>query len=227
LRSGAVVLHMNSVVAADWLRLPGQMHEFLAGMGGMLIFKQRNPSLVMEFVPVSFNPSQDGALKVLEDDNNLGKGEIPNAQFIKKAEKRHNGQHSAHAIFGFASRKAANRVIDHGMFIDGKRIFGWKLLSEPIQCLKCQMIGVNHTAASCTSIHDVCARCGEMHRTTMCGVADNARACSNCGREKRSHRGHGAADHGCPVFIDKLQFNLERNPEAPFKFFLTEDPATW
>ncbi|KAJ6619246.1 hypothetical protein B0H10DRAFT_1793767, partial [Mycena sp. CBHHK59/15] len=111
LRNGTVVLHMNSVVAANWLRLPERMREFLAGMGGTSIFKQRNPSLVMEFVPVSFDPSRDGALKVLEEDNNLGKGEIANARFIKKVENRRSRQHSAHTIFGFVSRKAANRVI--------------------------------------------------------------------------------------------------------------------
>ncbi|KAJ6600138.1 hypothetical protein B0H10DRAFT_1660708, partial [Mycena sp. CBHHK59/15] len=95
-RGGATLLHMNLAVAAEWLRIPKRMSEFLADMGGTSIFKQRSFSVVVEFMPVSFDPSADGALKVLEDDNGLGRGAILHAHFIKQAARHRTGQHMVH-----------------------------------------------------------------------------------------------------------------------------------
>ncbi|KAJ7706761.1 hypothetical protein B0H17DRAFT_845354, partial [Mycena rosella] len=163
----------------------------------------------------------------IEDANGIGRGELVQARFIKPPERRHAAQRSAHAIFGFASAEAANHAIRHRLFVDRRRVMAWKLLSEPIRCLKCQVIGVGHSAATCPSVHDACARCGNMHHTATCKVRDEERACSNCRAAKRPFCGHGAADRLCPVFKDKLQFVLERNPEAKYRFFATDDPATW
>jgi hypothetical protein len=113
--------------------------------------------------------------------------------------------------------------------MDGSKVWGHKLLTEPIRCMKCQAIGSNHIAATCKSIHDSCARCGEMHRTSECTVPDSERACCNCRAAAREdHRGHGAADRSCPVFERLLQSALERNPEAAHPYFLdAADPTTW
>ncbi|KAJ6578608.1 hypothetical protein B0H10DRAFT_1664575, partial [Mycena sp. CBHHK59/15] len=95
-RGGATLLHMNSAEAAEWLRVPKRMNHFLAGMGGTSIFKQRSFSVVVEFVPVMFDPSLDGALRVLEGDNGLGRDAIMQARFIKQAARRRTGQRTAH-----------------------------------------------------------------------------------------------------------------------------------
>ncbi|KAJ6525116.1 hypothetical protein B0H19DRAFT_1276208 [Mycena capillaripes] len=159
---------------------------------------------VVEFVPVSFDPKLSRAFETIEDANGIGRHEIVQARFIKPLARRRPGQKY------------------------GKRVSARKLLSEPIRCLKCQIIGANHSALSCPSVHDMCARCGEMHRTDTCTIdEDRLRACPNCRAAKRPHRGHGAADRTCPIFVEKLQFALERNPEPNYKFFLTDDPKTW
>jgi hypothetical protein len=225
LRSGDVVLQMSSAQAADWQRQ--HMSAFLDAMGGTSALKHRHTTLVVEYVPTSFDPSVDGALRILEDDNNLGRGSITSARFIKAAERRRSGQRVAHIMLALSSEVSANRVIRHGIFIEGKKVWGRKLLPEPVRCLKCQSIGAGHLANTCPSIHDTCARCGEMHRTAACTVGDNERACSNCRRARMQYQGHGAADRSCPFFTDKLQFSLECNPDAPFKYFLTRDPETW
>jgi hypothetical protein len=114
------------------------------------------------------------------------------------------------------------------LYIEGRKVYGHKLLTEPVRCMKCQGIGLNHVAATCKSICDVCARCGGVHRTADCTAPDDKRACANCKIAKRPYEGHGAADRSCPAFQDKLQFALERNPEAKYPFFMiTEDPSTW
>ncbi|KAJ7217550.1 hypothetical protein C8J57DRAFT_1537679 [Mycena rebaudengoi] len=225
LQSGDVVLQMNSVQAADWQRR--NMRAFLEAMGGTSALKHRRTSLVVEYVPTSFDPNLDGALRILEDDNNLGRGAIASARFIKAVEWRHSGQCVAHIILALNNDVSANRIIRYGIFIEGKKVWGRKLLPEPVRCLKCQMIGTGHLADTCLSIHDTCAQCGGMHRTAVCEVSDAAQACSNCRGAKMSYQGHGAADRGCPFFATKLQFSLERNPDAPFKYFLTNDPETW
>jgi hypothetical protein len=225
-RNGAVMLHMNTTAAANWLK--ANMDRFLAAMGGTSIYKERLYNVMVRYVLVSFDPALDGALHVVENDNNLPTGTLLKARWVKPVWLRREGQRVAHAVFGFNDAVAANRVIRDGAWVDGSRVYGQKLLTEPVRCMKCQEIGRGHVAASCTYVHDVCARCGGMHRTTTCSVADNQRACSNCRNAKREYHGHGAADRSCPIFEEKLQFALERNVEAKHPYFLVEsDPNSW
>jgi hypothetical protein len=225
-RSGAIVFHLNTAAAAEWIRTPRRMSAFLAKMGGTSIFKPRSFSVVVEFVPVSFNPDLGSVLGEIEECSGIEKGGLIQARFIKPVARRMPGQRCAHAIFGFSSAEAANHAIRHSLFVEGKRVSARKLLAEPIRCLKCQRIGVDHVAATCRH-EDVCARCGEAHRTDTCRADDKSRGCSNCKAEKRQHWGHGAADRNCPVFMGRLQFALERNPEAKYRYFPTDDPSTW
>jgi hypothetical protein len=94
---------------------------------------------------------------------------------------------------------------------------------DPKRCMKCQGIGVNHMAAACKSIHDVCARCAGMHRTDQCGVGSSAEfKCANC-----HEKGHGAADRECPIFKAKLAELHAKIPNYAYRFFPTKDPNTW
>ncbi|KAJ7021658.1 hypothetical protein C8F04DRAFT_972372, partial [Mycena alexandri] len=225
-RSGSVLLHMNSTDAATWLK--ANMPSFLLEMGGTSVYKERLLNVVVQYVPVSLDPTQDGALRVLESENNLLSGSLVKVRWIKPIAQRHAHQKVAHAIFGFGSANAANTFLRHGMWVEGKPVHGHKLLPEPIRCLKCQGVGLNHIAANCPSIHDVCARCGGMHRTATCGVDDDARACANCRNARQPHEGHGVADRACPIFTDKLQFALERNPDAKYPYFpLADNTNSW
>ncbi|KAJ7762505.1 hypothetical protein B0H16DRAFT_1311730, partial [Mycena metata] len=225
-RSGSVLLHTSSTEAATWLK--ANIESFLSCMGGTSIYKERLLNVVAQYVPVSFDPSQDGALRILESENNIPSGVLAKARWIKPVAQRNRGQKVAHAILGFSDPAAANIFLRQGIWVEGRSVSGHKLLPEPIRCLKCQGVGLNHIAANCPSIHDTCARCGEMHKTAACMVDDEARACANCRIAKRPHEGHGAADRSCPVFIDKLQFALERNPDAKYPYFPTpDDPSSW
>jgi hypothetical protein len=225
-RSGSVLLHMNTSAAATWLKT--NIDAFLEAMGGTTAYKERLANIIVQYIPVSFDPELDGALRTIEDDNNLPRGTLASARWIKPAQRRNAGQKVAHAIFGFSDDAAANVFIREGAYVEGRKVYGRKQLTEPIRCMKCQGVGLNHVAATCKSICDVCARCGGVHRTTDCVATDDQRACANCKIAKRPHEGHGAADRSCPVFQDKLQFALERNPEAKYPYFLVEeDPGTW
>ncbi|KAK6971538.1 hypothetical protein R3P38DRAFT_3242282 [Favolaschia claudopus] len=154
-RSGGWILHLNTTAAATWLKK--EIEDFLAAMGGTSVYKERFLSVVVQFVPVSFNPTERGALQAIEADNGLQSGSFGNARWIKQPWRRHDGQRVAHAVFNFTNAAAANRFIRNGGWVEGSQVFGHKFIAEPIRCLRCQ--GIGHIVAECTSIHPSCARC--------------------------------------------------------------------
>ncbi|KAJ7118526.1 hypothetical protein C8R43DRAFT_901320, partial [Mycena crocata] len=105
-RSGPVVLHLNSMEAATWLK--ENMAPFLAAMGGTSSYKQRLLNVVVEYVPVTFDPNRDGALHVVEGDNGYRSGSILKARYIKPVERRRKGQTVAHLVVGFEDAPTAN-----------------------------------------------------------------------------------------------------------------------
>lgn len=223
LRGGAVLYQLSSPAAAEWLRKEDVMKAFLVKLGGTSIYKNRLMNTVVEYIPTSFDPTSLGALEALEESNGLLSGAIASARFIKPPHLRSAGQRTAHLIMGFQSRESANEAIQNGIFIEGKKVYARKLLQEPKRCLKCQTMDTNHIAAECKSTHDICARCGDQHKTAVCEVRDQAAfRCSNCKGE-----GHGAADRRCPYFIDKLARIQKSNPEHKYRFFPTSDPKSW
>jgi hypothetical protein len=199
------------------------MAAFLEKLGGTSAYRHRLMNTVVEYVPTSFDPMSPGALEGVEKANGLLAGAIISARFIKPAHRRSESQRTAHMILGFQSRETANTVIRNRIFIEGKKVYARKLLQEPKRCMKCQTMDTNHIAAECKSIHDVCARCGGLHKTMACEAQDQSKfRCSNCKGE-----GHGAADRRCPYFIDKLTRIQKLNPEHKYRFFPTSDPQTW
>jgi hypothetical protein len=225
-RSGAWLLHMNTTTAATWLK--AEMKFFLAAMGGTSSFKNRLFNVLVQFVPISLDPEREGNLRVVENDNSLPKGVLTKVHWVKPIHRRHEGQRVAHAIFGFNTPEAANTLIRDGAWVAGRKVYGRKLLAEPIRCLKCQGVGVGHIATNCPIAQDFCARCGEKHRTDTCAVTNDERACINCRNAKKPYHGHGAADRDCPIFQDKLQYSLERNHDAKYPYYLIENASdTW
>ncbi|KAJ7117898.1 hypothetical protein C8R43DRAFT_901794, partial [Mycena crocata] len=108
-RKDSVLLHLKSTLAADWLR--ANIPFFLTAMGGTSVYKQRLYNVVVQYVLVSFDPNQAGALQVVEGDNNLRSGSLAKAHWIKPPGRRYVGQRVAHAVFGFSELEPANSFI--------------------------------------------------------------------------------------------------------------------
>lgn len=184
--------------------------------------------VVVDWVPVSFEVDQPDALKRVEQSNGLGDSAIREVVWIKPLHLRSKGQRTAIAVFRPATHENANLVIENGLFVEGKKVWGRKQTQEPQRCLKCQCFG-EHKAAKCASIHEVCSRCGKHHRTSSCSeTAKDMWECSNCkslGNGK--HKGHGAADRRCPVFLARVAKMNKSRQENKYRFFCTDDPATW
>ena len=223
-----VIFEMNSGEAARWIRDRKVMAAFLVKMGSTVDFKAQTYEVVMDWVPISFDAEEPAAWKKVEQSNGLRESAIQEAAWIKPTHLRAMGQRTAIAVLRMASREDANQIIEGGLYIEGKKVWGRKQVQEPKRCLKCQCFG-EHKAAKCESINDVCGRCGSQHRTSLCKEDDKGKwECSNCkATGNGSHKGHGAADRRCPIFLVRADRMNNTRKENKYKYFCTTDPATW
>jgi hypothetical protein len=220
---GGVVLVLKTEEAAEWLRSERVMTRFTKELGGLVTAGAALCMVIAEYVPISFDPGATYAFARIEEDSGLETGSMREARFIKKIERRAPGQRTAHVIIGLMTPEQANRAIRNGMVIEGKKVPVRRHKMDPKRCMKCQGIGINHNAADCKSIHDVCARCAEMHRTSQCTVEKHTDfKCANC-----KVKGHGAADRECPVFKERMKTLHAKIPNYAYRFFPTKDPGTW
>ncbi|KAF8219261.1 hypothetical protein L208DRAFT_1553222, partial [Tricholoma matsutake] len=113
---------------------------------------------------------------------------------------------------------SANKAILGGLVICNKKVSVTKCKREPIRCLKCQ--GYNHVAHECIISRDICARCGENHRTSDCSAA--TLLCTPCRK-----CGHASNDWTCPTFLRKCNEHDERNPENLLPFYPSTETWTW
>ncbi|KAG1879042.1 hypothetical protein F4604DRAFT_1579341, partial [Suillus subluteus] len=132
-------------------------------------------------------------------------------------------QRTAHIAITLKTKKAANQIIRHGISMEGKKVYGRKLLPEPTRCLKCQLFDRGHIAADCPQKHDTCGTCGADHRTSSCSAdTQELYHCANCNTD-----GHASWSRECPIFITRWQVHKAKNEEARYKYFPMEDPLTW
>ena len=215
---------MNTTEAALWLKSQEVMSPFLQLFSAFSIIKHRAYTILVEYIPLSFDPGNKSQLGELERDNGLNPEGVLSAKWIKPPYQRAQGQRTAHAILGLSQLAGANTAIRDGLIIAGKRVWARKMLTEPRRCLKCQAIGVMHLAATCKQDHDACGNCSESHRTSNCPNADStAHACANC-----KTKGHPAWDRLCPMFVKHSNRLNARVPENKYRYFPTTlDPATW
>ena len=145
-------------------------------------------------------------------------------KYIKPPHLCTSNQRVGHIIIGFTDHNNANKVIDYGLFIEGKHVKVHKLLSEPRRCLKCQWFG--HHVLDCKENTETCAHCKGQHCTAQCDIMETVNfTCANCMGDEA--KGHGAADRNCLAFAkeqDKLRQNI---PENKYKYFPSYEPCTW
>lgn len=229
LRHGGALYEMKSTQGAEWLRGKREQKEFLVMMGGTSVIKEKMYQTIVEYVPVTFLPEEEGmernkedtnrAIRVVEQTSGLREGDIARFIFIKHHLRRRTGQMTAHAFVDFRNPNAANHAIQHGLFIEGKHVFARKYIQDPRRCYKCQKIGAAHVAAECRANETMCGRCGTIsdHRTKECtAMNSDLFYCPNC-----NTRGHGAADRQCPKFMAAIKAVAERHPEQQSHLFPT------
>ncbi|KAF5371838.1 hypothetical protein D9615_009532 [Tricholomella constricta] len=228
LRNGGALYEMNSTEAATWLRGEDVKKLFVEKFGAEVELKDRSYPLLVEFVPTSLGDNAAEAVREIERVNGLGEGEVTQAKWVRAPHTRTNpNQKSAHLIVSCRTKETANKAIDKGLVIEGKRVAAKKLDQEPRRCLKCQFYGKGHIAQECKQIHETCGTCAGQHRSKDCKETDMRKLCCvNC-RARRWRDNHSSADRLCPVFLEAKERLKSRMPELKYKFYPTNDVRTW
>ncbi|KJA23254.1 hypothetical protein HYPSUDRAFT_137981, partial [Hypholoma sublateritium FD-334 SS-4] len=228
MRNKSVTYHLNSAEGSRWLSQPAVRPKFIAHFEGASSAISSLLHCVVEYVPVSFNPNDLASVEEVETTNNLGGKTIQFAKWFKQPERRLPTQRTAFLLVGFLTREAANLAIANSLVFEGRVCLVRKLLTEPRRCLRCQKWDPGHLASACKAPTDVCARCAGPHRTSACTASDLETRCSNCpAQDDNALLCHGAGDCICPIFQEKVETMRRRAPGAHYRFFPTNDPASW
>lgn len=218
---GDVVYTFSNAAAARWIVRQHMSVAFSRKMGMEARIVERLYKLVVEGVPVGFEPRSTAGLRALEEANRMEKGVFERAEWIKPPEKRHPGQHTAFLLLTVSGIEHANRALK-GLTVLGRRVLVRRELIEPKRCAKCQSYD-GHFAKECPSEVDVCATCTGAHPTAQCNVKDPAHfRCVGC-----AMTGHAAWDRSCPTLRLKVRAHSARRADSGFRFFVTNNPETW
>lgn len=218
LRNGVILLELNNEEAAKWLKTPNIKSRFTAIFDPSLDVKERTYSLIAPFVPLTFDDSKEKDLRETEEVNDLPKGTIIKARWIKPQNRRTKTQTVAHLMLTMNSPESANQALLNGISICHKLIYPQKNRKEPMRCLRCHRYG--HFAADCQSIHDTCGTCGHNHKTIDCD-RENSRWCVTCDSTE-----HSSWDRFCPAFTRRCEEMDERYVENSMPYFPTNEPWT-
>ena len=152
---GGVTYELNSLEAAVWLKKKTNMSDFMTRMGSTADYKEQTFEVVVNWIPVSFEVELQKSWRAVEQASGLTNAAIGSIVWIKPIHLQSEGQRTAIAVFKMVSREDVNHLIEKGLYVEGKKVWGRKQVQELRRCLKCQCF-VEHKAAKCHSIHEVC-----------------------------------------------------------------------
>src|SRR3954470_3524405 len=106
--------------------------------------QDRGHNVILEYVPVWYDPSDRQAQHAVEELNSLPNWEILAACWLKNVEKCHPGQQTTFVLMTIQTAQHANSIIHGGIIVEGKCVFGHKSFQEVKKCLKCQGYCASH-----------------------------------------------------------------------------------
>ena len=219
LRNGGLLLEMNKAEDAKWLREETNRKKILDNIGTGASIKDRTYQVIVQFIPIQFDPQNEESLRHVESSNGLKPKTIMKAEWVKPVKDRREGQKVATARIYLKDANTANTILSTNVYIRDKKVIPKKPRKEPIRCLKCQMFG--HKRRHCTVTEARCARCARRHETEECITLQRDFKCSNCGGQ------HPSYNRDCPAFEDKCEQLNERCPENRLAFYPTNEPWLW
>ena len=219
LRNGGLLLELNTDEAALWLKSDEIINRFLENLGSGASVKNRTYQVIVQFVPVSFDPADDKHIKAFEEHNNIAEGSIAKAEWIKPAKDRKPNQKVATLRVYHRNAQSANTILKQGAYVFNKRVVPKRPHKEPIRCLRCHRFG--HERRECKSQNVYCGKCSGIHETDTCREHPRAFKCINCLGP------HPSYDRECQVFWEKRQQMDQRCPENGLAFYPTNEPWTW
>lgn len=91
----------------------------------------------MEYIPITFNLEDEEELQKIETMNKLEKDSLGSAKWIKPAGRWGPKQTIAHVILVMHSPEEANKLIQKGLKVEGKKVYVCKAYQDTRCCLKC------------------------------------------------------------------------------------------
>ena len=219
LRNGGLLLEMDSTEAATWLKNEDTSRRFLEGIGSGANIKNRSYQVIVQFVPVNFDPTDDAQIRTYEDLNGIPANSILKAEWIKPVGERKPNQKVATLRMSHRDAASANSILKQGAHVFNKRVEPKRPRKEPIRCLRCQKFG--HERRTCTSDNAYCGKCSGTHETDTCNITREHAKCVNC------LKNHPSYDRECAKFWEKCQQMDQRCPENGLAFYPTDGPWTW
>lgn len=219
MRNGGLLLELDSSASADWLRETTPRDSFLSNLGSGANIKDRSYQVIVQFVPIQFNPEDTEQLRQYESFNGLAPHSILKAEWIKPIKDRKPTQKVATMRVYHRTAESANVILKEGASILSKRVIPKKPKKEPIRCLRCQRFG--HERRACQATAPRCGKCADQHETDSCPADRFNPKCANCSGH------HPSYDRDCPRFWDKCHQIDGRCPENKLAFYPTDEPWSW
>ena len=219
LRNGGLLLELNSDEAASWLKSDEIIASFLENVGSGASVKNRTYQVIVQFVPVSFDPAAEENIRTYEEHNNIAAGSVAKAEWIKPIKDRKKNQKVATLRVYHRDAESANAILKQGAYIFNKRVVPKRPHREPIRCLRCHKFG--HERRDCKYANAYCGKCSFLHETEDCSASPNAYKCINCLGP------HPSYDRECPAFWEKCQQMDQQCPENGLAYYPTEEQWTW
>jgi hypothetical protein len=177
LHNGGITILFKEKEVLEWLKDATVALTFTAGLAPDALIKQHQYTILVPRIPLTFDPSSEGQLREIEENNNMPQKTLLKACWIKPVNRCVPKQHAAHAAFMLRDINTTNTCIRDGIYVCGMRICPNRLKHEPMQCMKCRRWG--HFAHSCLATSDMYGTCGESHRTSDCTNKDRLH-CASC-----------------------------------------------
>jgi len=132
LRNRGLLLEMDTAEAAEWLKNDDINGRFLEGIGSGASIKNRSYQVIVQFVPVNFNPTDDAQVRTYEELNGLPLNSILKAEWIKPVEERKPNQKVATLRMFHRDAASANSILKQGAHVFNKRVEPKRPWKEPI-----------------------------------------------------------------------------------------------
>lgn len=214
-RNGGTVIQMLNEDAAKYIKQQVVKEGFINALDPSAIMKDRSYPVIIQFVPLTFNPSDQNQIQQLEQENGWESDSVTMARWVKPPEKRTSTQRVAHLLISFKDPKIANLGIRDGITLNHNKLQLKKNKREPVRCAKCQHYG--HIAKECLARQDTCANCAEEHRTSECRNKDTTH-CVSCQTSD-----HASWDRNCPE-LERRCIDLEhRDPSTTMPYYPTDE----
>ena len=219
LHNRGLLLEMDRAESAKWLRAEANRKRILDNIGTGANIKDHTYQVIVQFIPIQFDPQNEVSLRSVKEANCLRTNTIMKVEWIKPVKDRREGQKVATARLYLKDADTANAILSTNVYIRDKKVILKKPRKEPIQCLKCQLF--SHEHRHCKATEAKCARCTRGHKMEVCIMPQRDFKCTNCRGQ------HPSYDRECPKFEEKCEQLNERCPENRLAFYPTNEPWLW